>query len=266
MLIEVNGHRLNVEDQGDQQCPAVMLLHHGLGSASAWRNQLPALVGAGFRVVAYDRWGYGRSAERRGIDMPAFSQDLSDLERLLDVLQLDCIALVGHSDGGTIALYFAAGHPERVRCLVTVAAHVYIEDNMQASIVEVFQQFQRDQRMRAGLRRVHGEKFEQTFRNWFEGWRECGCADWDMRPQLAEIRCPTMVVQGTQDEHATPQHAIDTAAAVPGAELWLVERARHMLPQEHVEQFNPRLLEFLMQHHSQETRQANQGKSGVRLC
>ena len=248
MLIEINGHQVNIEDEGERRHPAVVLLHHGLGSAAAWRKQMPVLSEAGFRSIAYDRWGYGKSDERSGIDMPDFTQDLLDLERLLDELKLERAALVGHSDGGTIALFFAAAHPERVSCLVTVAAHVYVEEKMQPGIVSVQQAFESDWRFREGLRRAHGEKFEQAFHNWFDGWRDCGCESWDLRPTVAAITCPVLVVQGMEDEHATPQHAIDIAAAIPGAELWLVEGARHMLPQENAEAFNPRLLEFLREH------------------
>ena len=177
--------------------------------------------------------------------MPNFTQDLSDLQRLLDILELGQVSLVGHSDGGTIALYFAAAHPERVRSLVTVAAHVYVEEKMQPSILAVRHAFEHDGRFRAGLRRVHGDKFEQVFHNWFDGWARSECKDWDLRPLLNSITCPVMVVQGEQDEHATPQHAIDLAAAIKGAGLWLVPGARHMLPQENAVIFNPRLLEFL---------------------
>lgn len=245
MLIEINGHKLYIEDEEMGERPAVVLLHHGLGSADAWRKQVPVLRRAGWRAIAYDRWGYGKSEVRPGIDMPAFTQDLADLERLLDMLNLGRVALVGHSDGGTIALYFAAAHPERVGCLMAVAAHVYIETAMGSTVMDVLHNFEQDKRIREGLRRVHGEKFEQTFHNWFDGWRNCECEHWDMRPGLASITCPTLVVQGDEDEHATAQHARDTAAAVPGAQLWLVEGGRHMLPQEKPELFNERLLAFL---------------------
>lgn len=246
-LLEINGHLINLIDQGGSERPVAVLLHHGLGSVRAWREQLPALAAAGWRVIAYDRWGYGGSAARAGIDMPTFTQDLADLTCLLDSLQVDKATLVGHSDGGTIALAYAAVNPKRVSALVTVAAHVYIEPKMISGILEVWESFQHDPRMRHGLRRVHGEKYEQTFHNWFDGWRGCDCAAWDLRPRLGDIRCPVLVVQGMEDEHATPQHAIDTAAAIPGAQLWLVPGASHMLPQENAELFNPRLLAFLRQ-------------------
>jgi 3-oxoadipate enol-lactonase len=69
---------------------------------------------------------------------------------------------------------------------------------------------------------------------------------WDIRPRLRNIRCRVLVVQGLEDEHATPQHARDLAGAIPAAELWLVPGAGHMLPREQPEVFNPRLLGFLM--------------------
>ena len=68
---------------------------------------------------------------------------------------------------------------------------------------------------------------------------------WDMRPILSHIHCPVLVVQGEQDEHATPQHAKDIAEAIPGAELWLLPGAGHMFPQENAALINPRLLQFL---------------------
>ncbi|RPI32007.1 MAG: alpha/beta fold hydrolase [Chloroflexota bacterium] len=83
------------------------------------------------------------------------------------------------------------------------------------------------------------------FSGWFEGWRRKPNLEWDIRPQLGMITCPALVVQGEQDEYATPQHAADIAAAIPGASLWLVPGGRHMLPQELSGEFNDRLLTFL---------------------
>jgi pimeloyl-ACP methyl ester carboxylesterase len=242
----INGHGIHVETLGPTDGPGVILLHHGLGSTRAWKEQLPALAEAGFHVLAYDRWGYGQSEERQGLGIPAFTQDIADLKALMDQANMAQAALVGHSDGGTIALYFAAQYPECVTRLVTIAAHIYIEPKMEPGIMNVQYAFEQDARFRAGLRRVHGEKFEEVFHNWFDGWHQPDCLSWDMRPILHKITCPTLVVQGSQDEHATPQHARDIADAIPEARLWLVPGAGHMLPQENAAQFNPRLLEFLV--------------------
>lgn len=234
-----------MDRQGPADGPAVVLLHHGLGSAQSWRSQITLLAEDGFDVIAYDRWGYGRSDPRPGLSVPSFAEDLEDLLGLLDFLKIKQAALVGHSDGGTIALYFAAAHPHRVRALVVVAAHIYVEEKMIPGIEGVRWAFENDPRLRAGLRRMHGEITEQVFYNWYYGWVRPEIAGWDMRPLLGGIRCPALVVQGMQDEHATPQHARDLAHALPKARLWLLKEATHMLPQEAGAVFNPRLLAFL---------------------
>jgi len=142
MLIDINGHVVNVQDEGEPHKPPVLLLHHGLGSVRAWRRQIAPLAEAGFRVVAYDRWGYGGSDCRDGLDLPTFSTDLQDLTALLDALDIQRAALVGHSDGGKIALYFASQQPERVTCLVTVAAHIYVEAKMESGLMGVRQAYE----------------------------------------------------------------------------------------------------------------------------
>ncbi len=95
------------------------------------------------------------------------------------------------------------------------------------------------------MQRLHGEKTEAVFYNWYNGWYSERNRSWDMRPELGKIACPALVVQGEADEYASPQHARDLAAAIPGAELWLEPGAGHMLPQDEPDLFNLRLLAFL---------------------
>jgi pimeloyl-ACP methyl ester carboxylesterase len=234
-----------VETHGEEAGLAVILLHHGLGTVRAWRAQTPALVASGFRVIAYDRWGYGSSDGRLSLTIPSFRDDLEDLSALCAALGISQAALIGHSDGGTLALYFAAQYPERIARLAAVSAHVYVEPKMKDGIQAVHRDFETDERFREGLRRAHGEKFEAVFRSWHSGWMRPENLGWDMRPILSRIDCPTLIVQGVDDEHATPQHARDLAGCIPQAELWLEPGAAHMLPQERPEDFNRRVIEFL---------------------
>jgi len=245
--MEINGHNLNVEQYGSENGPCVVLLHHGLGSVKAWREQIPALMNEGYRVIAYDRWGYGGSDARQGLDLPTFAADIDDLYRLQVLLGLQQAALVGHSDGGTIALYYAAQHPHLVTCLVSVAAHIYVEPKMEPGILGIQHAFDSDEHFRAGLRYAHGTKYEAVFHNWFDGWYQIESLSWDMRPTLSQLSCPVLVVQGEEDQHATPQQAIDLARAIPQSELWLMPGIGHMVPQEAASIFNPKLLQFLKQ-------------------
>jgi pimeloyl-ACP methyl ester carboxylesterase len=91
MNLSINGHSLHVETHGSNSGTAsdrsrVAVLHHGLGSTRSWKEQIPALVQAGYHVIAYDRWGYGQSEARQGLDVPAFIQDIADLRALLEQL------------------------------------------------------------------------------------------------------------------------------------------------------------------------------------
>jgi len=165
----INGHYLNVETHGAVSGTPVVLLHHGLGYVRAWKAQIAELAEQDYFVIAYDRWGYGGSQARPSLDVPGFDQDISDLTVLLDLLEIQRAALVGHSDGGTIALVFAARYPGRVSCLATIAAHIYVEPKMEAGILAVRNAFDHDQRFQEGMRRAHGEAYKAVFDHWFDG-------------------------------------------------------------------------------------------------
>jgi pimeloyl-ACP methyl ester carboxylesterase len=244
-LRPINGHRIFVETRGPKKGRPVVLLHHGLGAVRSWKEQVPVLAKAGYRVIAYDRWGHGKSDPRSCWGIPYFESDRADLKQLLDESGVERAVLVGHSDGGKIALYFTAAHPERVAGLVLVSAHIYVETRMGTGIEQVLVDFETDTRFRRRFNRVHGEKAESLFRGWYAGWTDPARSEWDMRPVLRKIGCPALVVQGLADEHATPQHARDIAENISRAELWLVPGIGHMLPRDVAEEFNQRLLEFL---------------------
>ncbi len=240
----VHGHRLYWERHGSLEAPVVLLLHHGLGSVRAWRHQIPALVEAGWGALAYDRWGYGRSDPRPRFTADYHEQDKAEAFALLDHLGIRRFALVGHSDGGTIAILMAAEQPERVARLVLIAAHIYCEPKTMEGVEEVPETLQRP-RVRRSLAREHGERAESLVYAWMRPWVEGELRDWDIRDRLARISCPTLVVQGVEDEHATPQHAVDIAAGIPDSDLWLIPEVGHMPTHEVPEELNRRLVAFL---------------------
>lgn len=243
--VKVHGHRLYYECHGPKDGTPLVLLHHGLGSTRAWKHQVPALAGAGFRVVVYDRWGYGASDPRPRLDVPHFAQDVADLAALLDTSGIVQALLVGHSDGGNVALAFAAAYPQQALAVVAVAAHIYLEDTMPQGIAQVAETYRTHPAVRAALDRAHHGRGEQVFRLWYEAWTQPALKHWDARPQFRAVTCPTLVIQGDADEHATPRHAQDLAAALPQAQVVIVSGGRHMLPQEQPETFNRLVLKFL---------------------
>jgi pimeloyl-ACP methyl ester carboxylesterase len=243
--LHIHGHKIFVETAGPPSGSPVVLLHHGLGAISSWKAQIPALAEAGYRVLAYDRWGHGKSSSRERWAIPYFRSDLADFEAICEHFNLLQPVLIGHSDGGKIAMYHAAEHPGRMTCLVLVGTHIYIEPKMAPGIEAVRHNFEHDHRFEDRLRLVHGENTDSLFWGWFNGWHNPDIKDWDMRPLIGRITCPTLVVQGLQDEHATPQHARDIAETIPHAELWLLPEVGHMPAQEAPEKFNQRILQFI---------------------
>jgi pimeloyl-ACP methyl ester carboxylesterase len=123
---------------------------------------------------------------------------------------------------------------------------------MEPGILSIKQAFETDDRFRTGMQYAHGDKYVEVFHNWFDGWHRQESLAWDMRPLLRQIRCPALIIQGEEDEHATPQHAKDIAGSIPGAALWLIPGARHMLPQENVLEFNTRIIRFLNHNYTYE--------------
>jgi len=119
----VDGTRLRIVDSGGVRGTAVLFLHGFGASLYSWRHTLPAVAGAGYRVIAFDNRGFGFS------DKPAHGYSNAAYARLvialLDSLGISSAVLVGHSMGGAIASEVALAHPDRVRGLVLIDAAGY---------------------------------------------------------------------------------------------------------------------------------------------
>ena len=245
MIAEVNGHSLYCETHGPPDGPWVVALHHGLGAVPAWSGQIPALSQAGFRVLAYDRWGYGRSADRADLPLDYLDQEPEDLGDLMDVLAIRQAHLLGHSDGGTIALLFAARYPQRVLRMVVAAAHIYNEEVGREGLRQTRNRYQSEAPFREVFQAMHGERSDRVVLRWLDRWLTEDTTQLEMRAVLSEIGAPTLVIQGELDEFASLQHARDIAAGIRGAELWLIPGCRHNPNLERTTEFNTRVIEFL---------------------
>lgn len=243
-LVEIHDHQLYWERYGDPSDPLILMLHHGLGSIRSWRRQIPAFLQGQWQVLLYDRWGYGRSYRRPSFQDGYLLDDTAEAFLLLDTLGIEDLALLGHSDGGTIALLMASQQPERINAIVVVAAHIYFEPPMAAGL-ELIAQSISDPRVLTGLKREHGDRALPLVDAWLSHWRSADPASLSMRPLLADVACPTLVIQGELDEHATAQHAIDIAEGVQNGDLWLIPDVKHMPPSEIPDLFNQRVLDYL---------------------
>ena len=219
--------KLHYHEAGAGNGPTIVLLHDGLGSIGQWRDVPGELYRAtGATVMAYERAGHGASTPPPDGPWPAdwLHREADVLGDLLDQLDIDAPTLVGHSDGGSIAL-IAAAHG-RCRSAVVLAAHTWVED----LCVGLIQQMRRHrERFTAPLARHHDAP-DAVFEAWSGVWVSEDFAAWDIRPLVRSIECPVLVVQGTRDEYATDAQLVETAAAIgANAEMTRVDGGRHVL-------------------------------------
>ena len=114
-----DGITLSVQDEGEG--PAVLLLHGFPDSSNLWRNQVPALLDAGLRVIAPDLRGFGKSDRPQGVDDYGVGRSVHDLHAVLDALGIERARVVGHDFGAAVAWVFAGTAPERVERLVVMS-------------------------------------------------------------------------------------------------------------------------------------------------
>lgn len=196
--------------------PVLVLLHEGLGCIEAWRSFPERLVQAtGLEALLYDRRGYGRSS---ALDRPwgvdyLHRAALDELPGVLAACAVERPLLVGHSDGGTIALLAAAHHAPVA--VVTEAAHGFVEEAARAGIRRTIVRWEQGD-LRRRLERLHGANAEPVFRSWADTWLAPWFDGWSITAELSAVTCPALLLQGADDEYATAGHLAEIAARLGG--------------------------------------------------
>jgi pimeloyl-ACP methyl ester carboxylesterase len=183
--------------------PLLVFLHEGLGSIRQWK-EFPALLAERTNCPAllYDRYGYGLSDARKGTIHTGFLHDeaIRSLPELFWRLELTDHPkiLIGHSDGGTIALIHAGAQPDNILGVISEAAHVLVEEATLNGILQVREEFGKP-RMRELLQRYHGERTDTLVMSWVNNWLSAESRQWNAEEFLPKIRCPVLAIQGDQD-------------------------------------------------------------------
>jgi pimeloyl-ACP methyl ester carboxylesterase len=198
--VEIEYRRID----GDIHAPALVFLHEGLGSVGAWRDFPEALCNAtGYPGLVYSRYGNGFSTVLREPRPVTYMHDeaLQTLPALLDALAIRSTILVGHSDGASIAIVFAAEHPERVAGAIVEAPHVFVEPESVRSIAGIRTDY-KDGTLRSRLGRYHADP-DATFYGWNDVWLSPEFAGWNIETSVDRLTVPLLVVQGYDDQYGT---------------------------------------------------------------
>lgn len=211
--------------------PTIVMLHEGLGCVASWDQFGEALAQAtGSGVFQYSRAGYGGSDS---IALPRPLSYLHDeglrvLPKVLDAIGFKRGILLGHSDGASIATIYLGGvQDHRVRGLVLIAPHFFVEDVSVASIAEARVAY-RDGDLRHRLTKYHAANVDCAFRGWNDAWLDPGFRTWDIQESIGYVRVPILIVQGTSDRYGTAAQirAAEQEAYCP-VDVALIDGAGH---------------------------------------
>lgn len=207
-VLDIDGVHLEYQWHGPapDTAPTLVFLHEGLGCTALWKD-FPARVAAacGYGALVYSRAGYG-SSDPVTVPRPLsymHHEGLEVLGRVLDAAGIRQAVLVGHSDGGSIALIHGGGVADpRVHGIVTLAAHVFNEALCVASIREAREAYENGG-LRPRLARYHGDNVDCAFWGWNRAWLDPEFMAWNIEEYLPGIRVPLLAMQGQDDEYGT---------------------------------------------------------------
>jgi pimeloyl-ACP methyl ester carboxylesterase len=228
-FIDVDGVRLECRWSGAPDGgPTFVLLHEGLGSVAMWKDfpdQLAARTGR--PVFAYSRQGYGQSDPISGSREPDYMhvEALQVLPKVLMAAGVSRPILFGHSDGGSIALIHAGAFPTTIAGLVLEAPHVFVEPLTVRSIAEAKVVYGTTN-LPEKLGRYHRDA-DHTFWGWNDIWLDERFLAWNIEASLPTIDCPTLLIQGLDDEYGTRAQLDAIAAKTAGSEILMLERCGH---------------------------------------
>lgn len=197
----------------------LVFLHEALGSIGQWRT-FPEILckELGLDGFVYERQGHGNSSPLSNQRTANYLHDYAWIEMpqvIERVFSMDKkLILVGHSDGGTIALLYAAKHPKRIRSVITMAAHVINEPETREGIypaIEAYRSGKLD-----GLKKYHGNKTNDLFFAWADTWLSPEFENWDITADIATVTAPVLSIQGQNDQYGTVQQLELIRSSVKG--------------------------------------------------
>ena len=266
--LEINGLKIHYLEWGTNDKPAMVLLHGFLGHGHAWDDFAHAFS-RDYHILAVDQRGHGLSGWAKG-GTYGLEDHFSDLSWIIDLLELDNIILIGHSMGGRNALFFTACLPEKVGRLIIIdsrpaASQRSIQalmswlgtegpktgtfDSLVTRISSAFPNLTR-QTCRLIVANGYQEVSDRAFMPRYDLQMRQDVADGgfeveDLRPYLAGISCPVLVVRGANSPVLSLGAAQEMCRLFPDAKVAEIPSASHLPVQENPPAINHAVKSFL---------------------
>ncbi len=226
----VDGHWLETAaiPARDATLPPIVLLHEGLGSIAHWKDFPHLLAEAtGAAVFLYSRYGHGASdalQEPRQVSYMHYEAQ-AVLPEVLKQAGIERPVILGHSDGASIAVIYAAAFSDSPAGLILEAPHVFVEDITVSSIAQA-RELYRETDLPQRLGRYHRD-VDSLFWGWNNIWLDPRFRGWNIEPLLDSIRCPVLVIQGCEDEYGTAAQVEAIQRRIPSASALMLDNCKH---------------------------------------
>lgn len=249
---DINGLKVYYEVHGEGATETIVLLHHGFGCVKIWRNIFPKFVDAGYRVVMYDRRGFGRSED--GPDFFDFyvsdryrEESLGELRSFKERLGIGPCHLVGQCEGGVVGVDYAARYPEDVKSITAASTQCYSEVPMtQLNIERLVVNFtDLEPRLQAKIIDWHGETAQAKYDQFARCGGEYGVEYFDLRPILAKVFCPALVLYPDRSSIFYAEQALAFYRGLPKGELAVFPKCGHNTYEQRPEDYVRTILDFL---------------------
>jgi len=230
--------------------PTLVFLHHGLGCVTTWRDFPEQICNTtGLRGFVYSRTGYGGS---EAVELPRPVNYLNDeaengLPEVLATAGITDYVLVGHSDGGSMAMIHAGTAGTGARAIIVIAGHLFVEQSNLDAIAEMKPVFETTD-LRLKLQKHHGENVDTAFYGWSGNWLHPDFPDWQIFDLVPKIACPILAIRGKLDEYGSPAQ-IEKLRHLATAELTVLEpECGHFPHQEAFQDIRDEILMFSAKH------------------
>ncbi|MBT2118413.1 alpha/beta hydrolase [Dyella sp. LX-66] len=219
----------------------VLLLHGAFNQSADWSRQIAALTEAGYRAIAIDNRGRGRST--LGIQPLSYALEAEEVFAVMDALDLPAASIVGWSDGSIIGLTMAMQHPQRVACVFAFGTVMHLDgltplDMDDPVLGRMFKRVKHDH-ARFSPEAERFEEIAQAVGQMTDTQPTYGDAE------LAAIRVPVAIVVGERDEFIARGHTEHLAEVIPGAELITLPGGTHFALLQRPQEFNRAMLDYI---------------------
>jgi pimeloyl-ACP methyl ester carboxylesterase len=253
--VNVNGLKIYYEIHGNGD--TIVLLHHGFGSTQMWKDIYPTFVEKGYRVIIYDRRGFGQS--EMGTDFEEFyvsdrycPESVEELAGLREILNFDSFHIIGQCEGGVVGIDYAVKYPDQVKSMVISSTQCYSKITMVEFDKLVFPKPFRDlePEVKEKLAYLQGEEHVESLFDLFRRYGGAYGKDiFDIRSVLLSVTCPTLILYPDRSILFEVEQAVEFYRHLPKGELAVLPNCGHNTYEEQPGEYIRHILNFLKRNH-----------------